>query len=78
MSDKILAESTENIDIIIGGHTHTLLEKPTVALNVKGKDVLINQVGWAGVNLGKIDLYFEKNTKNKSVKSTVKNISHKQ
>lgn len=78
VSDKILAESTENIDIIIGGHTHTLLEKPTVALNAKGKDVLINQVGWAGINLGKIDLYFEKKSKNKSTKSTVKNISHKQ
>ncbi|MGE0637472.1 MAG: bifunctional UDP-sugar hydrolase/5'-nucleotidase [Bacteroidia bacterium] len=78
ISDRVLAESTENIDIIIGGHTHTLLEKPTVALNIKGKDVLINQVGWAGINLGKIDFYFEKNTKNKSAKSTVKNISHKQ
>jgi len=78
VSDTILAESTENIDIIIGGHTHTFLEKPTVALNSNGKEVLINQVGWAGINLGKIDLYFEKNTKNKSVKSSVKNISHKQ
>ena len=78
ISDRILAESTENIDIIIGGHTHTFLEKPTVALNRKGKDVLINQVGWAGINLGKVDLFFEINTKNKSVKSSLKNISHKQ
>ncbi|MCG3164276.1 MAG: Trifunctional nucleotide phosphoesterase protein YfkN [Bacteroidia bacterium] len=78
VSDKILAESTENIDIIIGGHTHTLLDKPTVSLNKNGKEVLINQVGWAGINLGKIDLFFERNTKRKSIKSTVKNISHKQ
>lgn len=78
VSDKILSESTENIDIVIGGHTHTLLDKPTVSLNKNGKQVLINQVGWAGINLGKIDLYFEKNTKRKSIKSTVKNISHKQ
>ncbi len=78
VSDKILAESTENIDIIIGGHTHTFLEKPIVALNRKGKDVLINQVGWAGINLGKIDLYLEKKSKKKSVKSSLKNISHKQ
>jgi len=76
--DKILAASTENIDIIIGGHTHTFLEKPTVALNRNGKKVLINQVGWAGINLGKIDFYFEKKSKNVSMESTVKNISNKQ
>lgn len=75
VSDKILAESTENIDLIIGGHTHTFLEKPTVTLNKKGKEVLINQVGWAGINLGKIDLFFEKKSKRKSAKSSIKNIS---
>jgi len=78
ISDKLLAASTENIDIIIGGHTHTFLEKPTVALNRNGKKVLINQVGWAGINLGKIDFYFEKKSKNVSMESTVKNISNKQ
>lgn len=78
VSDKILAENTENIDIIIGGHTHTFLEKPTIALSKNGKEVLINQVGWAGINLGKIELFFEKKSKNKQVKSSLINISHKQ
>lgn len=78
VSDVVLAENTENIDLFIGGHTHTFLDKPIVALNKSGKQVLINQVGWAGINLGKIDFYFQKNTKKKYFKSSLKNISNKQ
>jgi 5'-nucleotidase len=48
VSDIVLAKQTTNIDLIIGGHTHTFLEKPDVQKNKDGKDVLINQVGWAG------------------------------
>ncbi len=55
VSDKVLAKETSGIDLIIGGHTHTFLEKPTVMKNKKGEDVLINQVGWAGLRLGRID-----------------------
>lgn len=62
ISDLILAKETENIDLIIGGHTHTFLEKPTVVRNKKNKITLVNQVGWAGINLGRIDYYM--NTKN--------------
>ncbi len=55
VSDKVLAKETSGIDLIIGGHTHTFLEKPTVMKNKKGEEVLINQVGWAGLRLGRID-----------------------
>lgn len=55
ISDVILAEKTENIDLIIGGHTHTFLEKPVLKKNISGKNVAIVQTGWAGLNLGKID-----------------------
>lgn len=58
-SDVILAAKTENIDLIIGGHTHTFLDKPEVHLNRKEKNVLINQVGCYGINLGRIDFYFD-------------------
>lgn len=61
VSDVKLAENTEDIHLIIGGHTHTFLEKPTEVRNRKGKTVLVNQVGWAGINLGRIDFYFESN-----------------
>lgn len=57
--DVKLATLTKDIDLIIGGHTHTFLDKPTVLKNAEGKDVLVNQVGCYGVNLGRIDFYFD-------------------
>jgi len=57
ISDMLLAQKTENIDLIIGGHTHTFLDKPVVVSNRAGKKVLINQVGCYGLNLGRIDFY---------------------
>ena len=59
-SDHKLAQNTKGIHLIIGGHTHTFLEKPTVLKNTEGDNVLVNQVGWAGVNLGRVDFVFEK------------------
>jgi len=58
VSDRILARSTQNVDFIIGGHTHTFLQKPVTEFNLDQKPVLINQVGWAGVHMGRIDFYF--------------------
>ena len=58
-SDRKLAAETQNIDIILGGHTHTFFDKPLVLKNSKNKDVLINQVGWGGVYLGRIDIDVE-------------------
>lgn len=59
ISDLKLAEKTKGIHLIIGGHTHTFLKKPTVVKNAEGKNMLVNQVGWAGMNLGRIDFYFD-------------------
>lgn len=61
ISDKILAANTENIDIILGGHTHTFLPEPQSFTNRQGKNVFVNQVGWAGLLLGRIDFYFDTN-----------------
>ena len=58
-SDRKLAAETQNIDIILGGHTHTFFDKPLVLKNIKNKDVLVNQVGWGGVYLGRIDIDVE-------------------
>ncbi len=68
ISDLKLARLTRDIDLIIGGHTHTFLKKPTVTKNADGKNVLINQVGWAGLNLGRVDFVF---SKGKNVSNTV-------
>jgi len=59
VSDKILAQETEDIDLIIGGHTHTFLDKPTIMKNRAGREVVISQVGWGGINLGKLDFIFD-------------------
>ncbi|MDO5616852.1 MAG: metallophosphatase [Cruoricaptor ignavus] len=61
ISDTILATKTDNIDLILGGHTHTFLPEPQAFQNREGKTVLVNQVGFAGLLLGRIDFYFDKN-----------------
>lgn len=59
VSDNVLAAKTRNIDLIIGGHTHTFLDAPVTVNNLDTKPVWINQVGFAGINLGRIDLTFD-------------------
>lgn len=59
LSDKIFAQKSANIDMIIGGHTHTFLPEPITINNTQNKAVIINQVGWAGLQLGKIELFFD-------------------
>ena len=58
VSDLKLARATKDIDLIIGGHTHTFLPEPTIEKNSIGKNVLVNQVGCYGLYLGKVDFYF--------------------
>ena len=69
VSDLTLAKATKDIDLIIGGHTHTFLPKPTIEKNSDNKNVLVNQVGCYGLYLGKIDFYFDSD-KNKSANGT--------
>lgn len=59
VSDEVLAKATQYTDLIIGGHTHTFLDEPVVFKDKNGSDVIINQVGWAGVRLGRLDFSFE-------------------
>jgi 5'-nucleotidase len=58
VSDHVLAARSRDIDLIIGGHTHTFLDAPVSVPNANGKPVLINQVGFGGINVGRIDLTF--------------------
>ncbi|MDN5213820.1 metallophosphatase [Fulvivirgaceae bacterium BMA12] len=60
VSDHTLAEQVSGIDLIIGGHTHTFLEMPTLYKNREGHETIINQVGWAGIRLGRIDYVFNR------------------
>lgn len=58
--DVELAKQSKNIDIIIGGHSHTFLDKHKIIKNSDNKEVIIGQVGFAGVKLGRIDLQASK------------------
>ncbi|WP_242205045.1 bifunctional metallophosphatase/5'-nucleotidase [Aestuariivivens insulae] len=69
VSDLSLAAATSDIDLIIGGHTHTFLPKPTIVKNKDGHNMLVNQVGCYGIYLGQIDFYFDTNN-NKSANGT--------
>jgi len=59
ISDQVLAQNNDHIDLIIGGHTHTFMAKPQDVKNRAGNITTINQVGFAGINLGRIDYHFE-------------------
>ena len=63
ISDLKLGKLTSDIDLIIGGHTHTFLKKPEIIKNSQDKDVIINQVGSNGIYVGKIDFNFINNNK---------------
>lgn len=63
VSDISLAPLTRYTDLIVGGHTHSFLPKPTVAKNANGHPILVNQAGWAALSLGKIEFVFDRTKK---------------
>ena len=60
VSDEKIAVTTRYTDIIIGGHTHSLLDPLVTIRNTSGKNVHIGQTGYGGVRLGRIDVYVNK------------------
>ncbi len=77
VSDEMLAKRSLNIDLIIGGHTHTFINDPYKYKNRDRKDVLVAQVGWAGIKLGRIDFFVEKKFRNiKASASTIKILNY--
>lgn len=72
-SDSVLATVSKDIDLIIGGHSHTPLNpanpksKPTLIKNAVGKDVVVAQLASKGTALGKIDIDLD----NKDIESSV-------
>lgn len=76
VSDKVLAAQTRNIDLIIGGHTHTFLDQPEDIKNLDGQITSVNQVGWAGINLGRLDYYFEKRSGKKTKQASQYQLSN--
>jgi 5'-nucleotidase len=75
--DIDLAKRSRGIDLIIGGHTHTLLQTPERVLNLDGEEVLVNQVGWAGIALGRVDFHVDKESKTKLAATKLLSVNEK-
>jgi len=58
--DITLAKESRNIDIILGGHTHTFLQQSDRRKNLDGKEVIIQQTGAYGINTGRVDVVCDK------------------
>lgn len=58
--DEMLVHQTRNIDVVLGGHSHTFRDEPAVFPNLDGKDVPVSHTGKNGIYVGKVDLNFER------------------
>lgn len=56
-SDHVMAAESSNIDIIIGGHSHTFIDEPDYVVNKNGKEVIIVTAGAQGVEIGELKVY---------------------
>lgn len=56
MDDVKLAGMVDGIDLIIGGHTHTFLDRPDIVANPSGSKTVVTQMGHSGIRLGRIDI----------------------
>jgi len=74
ISDQTLAPQTKFTDLIIGGHTHTFMERPLVLKNAEGKPILVNQAGWAALAAGKIEFVFDRAGKLKNTTAAINNL----
>lgn len=54
--DERLVAKTRNIDVILGGHSHTFMKGPKTYLNMDGKEVSLMHSGKSGVRVGRLDL----------------------
>ncbi|MBU3744508.1 MAG: hypothetical protein FGM61_08160 [Sediminibacterium sp.] len=68
-NDFQLARENMGIDIIIGAHSHRLYEQPRRFTNKIGEITLVNQMGWGGGYLGRLDVFFPKKGTTKTLKA---------
>lgn len=69
ISDQRMAPLLSHTDLILGGHTHTFLDNAYITKNAEGNPLVINQVGWGGTMLGRLDIEFERNHKKNRCKT---------
>ena len=74
VSDLKVAKNSSCIDLIIGGHTHSFLEKSIIVTNQINKKVIVSQAGYGGIKLGRLDFIFNKKNEIRKVISTLNDI----
>ncbi len=55
--DSLLVSRTRNVDIVVGGHSHTFLSEPGFFKNLDGKPVPVVQAGCWGLEAGNMKVY---------------------
>ncbi len=60
-SDIELIENTRNIDVVLGGHSHSYFTEPKFYKNLDGVDVPVQQMGKNAAFVGKMVLKLQKN-----------------
>ncbi|MBO6576865.1 MAG: metallophosphatase [Rhodothermales bacterium] len=58
-SDHAIAREVPEVDIVLGGHSHTFLDEPEVVQD-GARTRIVNQVGFAGIRLGRLDLIVDR------------------
>lgn len=61
IDDITLAGQSKNIDVIVGGHSHTFMRTPQIVLNQEQQEVIINHAGYGGILLGNMKISFDGN-----------------
>lgn len=62
VNDSLLIPSTHDIDVVLGGHSHTLFDKPKIIYNADGHKVVCNQLGKNGIYVGLLTVTFQPQT----------------
>ena len=56
-SDVLMVQNSRNLDLVIGGHSHTFLNEPRVVEDLDGRRIPIVQTGSQGTVVGRFDIY---------------------
>ena len=60
MNDEVFISRTRNIDLVLGGHSHTYFERPRIVENLDGWPVTVNQMGKNGRFVGTLRLTLQR------------------
>jgi 5'-nucleotidase len=61
VDDQTLVSKTRDIDLVLGGHSHTYFKELRYVKNLDGKEIPNDQNGKNGIFIGKLLLEFEEN-----------------